>query len=215
MRSEYRLARQRMVKTQLVSRGIDDPRVLQAMGKIPREYFIDESLRDQGYADRPLPIGKDQTISQPYVVALMTQALELKGNERVLEIGTGSGYQTAILAELAKVVYSVERIESLLEGARQALDGLGYTNIYLMVSDGTVGWIEHAPYEAIIVTAGAPRIPEPLTDQLNEGGRLCIPVGDRFSQELVKVTKKNGHLLEKSLGGVRFVSLIGEHGWTE
>ena len=204
-----------MVKTQLVSRGIDDPRVLQAMGKIPREYFIDESLRDQGYADRPLPIGKDQTISQPYVVALMTQALELKGNERVLEIGTGSGYQTAILAELAKVVYSVERIESLLEGARQALDGLGYTNIYLMVSDGTVGWIEHAPYEAIIVTAGAPRIPEPLTDQLNEGGRLCIPVGDRFSQELVKVTKKNGHLLEKSLGGVRFVSLIGEHGWTE
>jgi protein-L-isoaspartate(D-aspartate) O-methyltransferase len=208
-------ARDSMVRTQLVPRGIHDPRVLEAMSKIPRERFVDKSMKRRAYEDNPLPIGKDQTISQPYIVALMTEALELKGNEKTLEIGTGSGYQTAILAELSRAVYTIERIESLLEKAKRTLDDLGYTNVFFKVFDGTLGWSEEAPYDAIIVTAGAPRVPKPLKDQLNEGGRLVVPVGNRLGQELMKVTKEEGGFFEKSLGGVRFVNLVGEYGWTE
>jgi len=215
MASDYSLARETMVRTQLVPRGIHNPRVLEAMSKIPRERFVDKIMKRQAYDDNPLPIGKDQTISQPYIVALMTEALELKGNEKTLEIGTGSGYQTAILAELSKAVYTVERIESLLEKAKRALDDLGYTNVFFKVFDGTLGWSEEAPYDAIIVTAGAPRIPRPLTDQLNEGGRLVVPVGDRLGQELIKITKEEGGFFKKNLGAVRFVNLVGEYGWTQ
>jgi len=215
MAIDYSLERQNMVRRQLVPRGIHDPRVLQAMSKVPREHFVDEPLKPQAHDDSPLPIGKNQTISQPYIVALMTEALELKGDETTLEIGTGSGYQTAILAELSKTVYTVERIEPLLERAKRRLDELGYTNVFFKIFDGTLGWSEHAPYDAIIVTAGAPRVPKPLMDQIKDGGRLVVPVGDRFGQELMRITKKNGGFYEKSLGGVRFVSLIGEYGWTD
>ncbi len=212
---DYKQARERMVKTQLIPRGITDPRVLAAMRKVPRHLFVEEALRGEAYNDHPLPIGHKQTISQPYIVALMTQALELKGDEHVLEIGTGSGYQTAILAELSEKVYTVERIRPLLEKARKTLWELGYTNILFKAFDGTLGWKEYAPFDAIIVTAGAPKIPQPLLDQLAEGGRLVIPVGGRFSQDLVKVTKKNGHIIQKDLGGCRFVDLVGVHGWKE
>jgi len=202
-----------MVKTQLIPRGITDKRVLEAMMKVPRHLFVEEALRGEAYNDHPLPIGHKQTISQPYIVALMTQALDLKGNEHTLEIGTGSGYQTAILAELSEKVYTIERIRPLLEQARKRLWDLGYTNILFKAFDGTLGWEEHAPFDAIIVTAGAPRIPQPLVDQLADGGRLVIPVGGKFSQELIKVVKRNGELIQKNLGGCRFVDLIGIHGW--
>ncbi|MBW2022675.1 MAG: protein-L-isoaspartate(D-aspartate) O-methyltransferase [Deltaproteobacteria bacterium] len=213
MSHDYRLARERMVRTQLVPRGITDQRVLDAIMKVPRHLFVEEALRGEAYNDHPLPIGHKQTISQPYIVALMTQALELKGDEHTLEIGTGSGYQTAILAQLCEKVYTVERIRPLLEQARKRLWELGYTNILFKAFDGTLGWEEYAPFDAIIVTAGAPRIPQPLIDQLADGGRLVIPVGGKFSQELIRVTKKNGDLIQKNLGGCRFVDLIGVHGW--
>ena len=212
---DYHMARERMVKTQLIPRGINDKRVLQAMGKIPRDRFIEEALKGEAYNDHPLPIGHKQTISQPYIVALMTEALELTGNERTLEIGTGSGYQTAILAELSEKVYTVERIKSLLVKSRNILAELGYNNILFKAFDGTLGWKEYEPYDAIIVTAGAPNVPQPLLDQLAEGGRLIIPVGNRFSQELIKMTKKRGRYIQKNLGGCRFVDLIGVHGWKD
>lgn len=214
MVSDFTLARENMIKTQIIPRGIHDPRVLRAMGKVPRERFVGERMKPYAYDDNPLPIGEDQTISQPYIVALMTQALELEGKERTLEIGTGSGYQTAVLAELSEAVYTVERIEPLLERAKETLYELGYANIFFKVFNGTFGWSEQAPYDAIIVTAGAPQVPKPLTDQLKEGGHLLVPVGDRLGQELMKITKKNRGFSEKSLGAVRFVSLIGEYGWT-
>ncbi len=204
-----------MVKTQLIPRGIKDQRVLDAMLKVPRHLFVEEALRGEAYNDHPLPIGHKQTISQPYIVALMTQALELKGPEHTLEIGTGSGYQTAILAELCEKVYTVERIRPLLEQARKKLWELGYTNILFKAFDGTLGWEEYAPFDAIIVTAGAPRVPQPLLDQLADGGRLVIPVGGKFSQDLIKITKKNGDIVQKNLGGCRFVDLIGVHGWKD
>lgn len=210
---DYKHARERMVKNQIIPRGIKDPRVLEAMRKIPRHLFVEEALRGEAYNDHPLPIGHKQTISQPYIVALMTEALELTGKEKTLEIGTGSGYQAAILAELSERVYTIERVRPLLVKARRILDELGYTNILFKVFDGTVGWKEFEPYDAIIVTAGAPQIPSPLIGQLAEGGRLLIPVGNRFSQDLVKVTKKNGNLIERNLGGCRFVDLVGEYGW--
>jgi protein-L-isoaspartate(D-aspartate) O-methyltransferase len=210
---DYKHARERMVKNQIIPRGIKDPRVLEAMRKIPRHLFVEEALRGEAYNDHPLPIGHKQTISQPYIVALMTEALELTGKEKTLEIGTGSGYQAAILAELSERVYTIERVRPLLVKARRILDELGYTNILFKVFDGTVGWKEFEPYDAIIVTAGAPQIPSPLIGQLAEGGRLLIPVGNRFSQELVKVTKKDGNLIERNLGGCRFVDLVGEYGW--
>jgi len=215
MTHDYRLAREKMVKTQLIPRGIKDPGVLAAMGKVPRHLFVEEALRGEAYNDHPLPIGHKQTISQPYIVALMTQALGLTGPENTLEIGTGTGYQTAILAELSEKVYTIERIRPLLEKARKRLWDLGYTNILFKAFDGTLGWEEYAPFDAIIVTAGAPKIPQPLIDQLAEGGRLVIPVGGKFSQDLIKVTKKNGSLIRENLGGCRFVDLIGIHGWKE
>ncbi len=211
----FHIARQRMVQNQIAARGIRDPRVLQAMAKVSRHLFVDEALWDQAYGDHPLPIGHGQTISQPYIVALMTQELGLKGHERVLEIGTGCGYQAAVLAELARVVFSVERIPALLARARRTLDRLGYTNCFLKLDDGTWGWREEAPFDAIMVTAGAPAVPQPLVEQLADPGVMVIPVGDHFSQSLVKLTKRGGELVEEQLCGVRFVKLIGEHGWHE
>jgi protein-L-isoaspartate(D-aspartate) O-methyltransferase len=176
---------------------------------------VEEALVGEAYNDHPLPIGHKQTISQPYIVALMTEALELEGTEKVLEIGTGSGYQTAILAELSKAVYTVERIEPLLVKSKQLLRELGYTNIQFKVSDGTIGWEEFAPYDAIMVTAGAPKIPQPLLDQLADGGRMVIPIGNRYSQDLIRVKRDKNRFLEKNLGGCRFVDLIGNHGWKD
>jgi len=207
--------REKMVKEQLIRRGIHDKRVLDAMRKVPRHLFVPADLVEEAYNDYPLPIGYGQTISQPYIVALMTEALELSGDEKTLEIGTGSGYQTAILAELSKEVYTIERIISLLDKAKEVLKNLGYKNIFFKAGDGTLGWPENKPYDAIIVTAGAPIIPQPLLDQLADKGRLVIPVGDRFSQELIKVTKSKEGLIRENLGGCRFVNLIGIHGWKE
>jgi len=215
MSHDFKLARERMVKNQLASRGIADEGVLQAMGKIPRHLFISEALAGEAYNDHPVPIGEKQTISQPYIVALMTEALELKGKENTLEIGTGSGYQTAILAELSSRVYTIERIKSLLVDARKLLAQLGYSNVLFKAFDGTLGWKEYAPFDAIMVTAGAPSLPEPLMDQLADNGRMVIPVGDRYTQELIKVTKKGENLEQESLGGCRFVDLIGIHGWKD
>jgi protein-L-isoaspartate(D-aspartate) O-methyltransferase len=215
MNHDYRADRDRMIQDQLISRGIRDPRVLQAMAKVPRHRFVGDDLKSEAYEDHPLPIGYEQTISQPYIVAYMTEALELTNTERVLEIGTGSGYQTAILAELSKEVYSIERVEALLLMAKQALAELGYTNICFKVFDGTLGWKDRGPFDAIVVTAAAPTIPQPLLEQLSDSGRLIIPVGAKVSQELVKIRKKDGNFIREELGGVRFVSLVGAYGWSE
>ena len=215
MAHDFKLARERMVKNQLMARDIKDERVLQAMGKIPRHLFIQEALAGEAYNDHPVPIGEKQTISQPYIVALMTEALELKGSENTLEIGTGSGYQTAILAELSSRVYTIERIKSLLVKARKLLAKLGYNNILFKAFDGTLGWKDYAPFDAIMVTAGAPNVPEPLKEQLADNGRIIIPVGDRYTQELIKITRKGESFEQESLGGCRFVNLIGVHGWKE
>ncbi len=204
-----------MVDEQIASRGIRDIRVLNAMSKIPRHLFVEEALHGQAYNDYPLPIGEKQTISQPYMVALMTEALEIKGDERVLEIGTGSGYQAAILAELAEWVYSVERIRSLANKARKLLEELNCYNVEIRVSDGTNGWKEKAPYQAITVTAGTPEIPQPLLDQLAPGGRLVVPVGNAFSQTLVRVLRTKRGFKQEDMGGCHFVKLIGKHGWDE
>ncbi|HYA02938.1 MAG TPA: protein-L-isoaspartate(D-aspartate) O-methyltransferase [Syntrophobacteria bacterium] len=212
---EFATARNRMVDSQLVSRGIKDLQVLASMRKVPRHRFVEEALISQAYGDHPLPIGEKQTISQPYIVALMTEALELKGTEHVLEVGTGSGYQTAILAELAKKVYSIERVYGLSVRARRLLDELGYLNVVLKVGDGTVGWKEQAPFDAVMVTAGSPDVPQPLVDQLGVGGRLVIPVGDRYSQTLLKVVRGKEGIKKIDLGGCRFVNLVGQHGWQE
>ena len=202
-----------MVDNQIAARGIRDKRVLEAMRKVPRHLFVDEALWDQAYGDFPLPIGEGQTISQPYIVARMTEELGLHGNEKVLEIGTGSGYQTAILAELSRQVFSVERIPSLLQRARTILDKLGYRNVMIKLDDGTWGWKDYAPFDAIIVTAGAPLVPEPLLEQLNDPGVMVLPVGDEYSQVLTKVMKRDGKVFTETLEGVRFVKLIGDHGW--
>lgn len=211
--SDFAKARDRMVEEQLIPRGIRDPKTLEAMRKVPRHLFVEEALKDQAYGDFPLPIGRGQTISQPYIVALMTQSLGLKGDESVLEIGTGSGYQAAILSQMCQKVYTVERIDSLLVQARKVFDSLHYLNILTKLDDGTHGWPEYAPYDAIIVTAGGPRVPEPLLQQLADPGVLLIPVGDRGVQDLRMVTKKDGEITEKTIEFVRFVSLIGDHGW--
>ncbi len=210
---DYRLARERMVKNQLIPRGIHQKEVLEIMGKIPRHLFVEEGLIGEAYNDHPLPIGHKQTISQPYIVALMTEALGLTGKGKTLEIGTGSGYQTAILSELSEMVYTIERVRPLMEQARKRLFDLGYTNILFKSFDGTLGWKEFEPFDAIIVTAGAPKIPQPLIDQLADGGRLVIPVGDKYSQELIKITKKGDKIEQENYGGCRFVDLIGIHGW--
>jgi protein-L-isoaspartate(D-aspartate) O-methyltransferase len=203
-------------RTELIehlSSEIRDKRVLAAMSRIPREKFVPLESRHLAYEDRPLPIGYEQTISQPYIIALMTEALELTGIEKVLELGTGSGYQTAILAELAKMVISVERMSSLAESARKVLDSLGYKNIEIHLAEETLGWKKGAPYDAIIVTAGAPTIPDDLIDQLANGGRMVIPVGSRYVQELCKVTKRTDKNQVQNLGGCRFVALIGKNAW--
>ncbi|MEJ2430979.1 MAG: protein-L-isoaspartate(D-aspartate) O-methyltransferase [Deltaproteobacteria bacterium] len=212
---EYATARNRMVDSQLISRGIKDTRVLDTMRKVPRHRFVEEALFSQAYNDHPLPIGEKQTISQPYMVALMTEALELQGSERVLEIGTGSGYQTAILAELAEKIYSIERIRTLTSRAQRILDDLGYFNVVLKVGDGSLGLKEEAPFDAIIVTAGSPDVPQPLVDQLAMGGRLVVPVGDRYTQSLIKIARVKEGITKTDLGGCRFVNLLGTHGWKE
>jgi protein-L-isoaspartate(D-aspartate) O-methyltransferase len=202
-----------MVEDQLIRRGIHDPKTLEAMRQVPRHLFVEDALQNQAYADFPLPIGRGQTISQPFIVALMTQALGLQGHESVLEIGTGSGYQAAILSLICEKVYTVERIDTLLVNARSIFDKLHYLNILTKLDDGTNGWPEYAPYDVIIVTAGGPKLPEPLLDQLADPGRLVIPVGDRGVQNLQLITKKDGSITEKTIEYVRFVNLIGSHGW--
>lgn len=210
---KYKRLRDEMVQNQIEARGINDPRVLAAFRKIPRHLFVSEALMDQSYGDFPLPIGEQQTISQPFIVAEMTQALELHKDDRVLEIGTGSGYQTAILAEIVFRVYTIERIYPLYVKTRKLFDKLQYHNIVTKYSDGTTGWSDESPFDAIIVTAGAPDIPETLIKQLAIGGRMVIPVGNQFSQDLMKVSKDNSGIHTTSLGGCRFVKLMGEHGW--
>ena len=204
-----------MVEEQIISREIRDPRVIAAMKKVPRHLFVEEALQSQAYSDHPLPIGEKQTISQPYMVALMTEALQLTGKEKVLEIGGGSGYQTAILAELAERVFSIERIRPLAIRARQLIYELGYFNVEIKIFDGTYGWAEEGPFKAIMVTAGAPDIPQPLLDQLTMGGRLVIPVGDVFVQDLIRITKTEDGIKKEDLGGCRFVKLIGKYGWND
>ena len=211
----FAAVRNRMVDSQIAIRGVMDPRVLAAMRKVPRHLFVPSHLWEQAYGDYPLPIGQDQTISQPYIVALMTELLELKATDRVLEIGTGSGYQAAILAELAAAVYTIDRLNSLADHAKRILDSLGYGNVKIRVGDGTLGWPEKAPFDAIIVTAGAPQVPRPLTEQLALGGRLVIPVGDTWSQTLTCIRKTKDGLKFEYHGGCRFVRLIGEYGWEE
>lgn len=207
-------ARAKMVEGQLVPRGIIDPRVLDAMRKVPRHRFLEEALGDRAYDDSALPIGEKQTISQPFIVALMTQALALKPTDRLLEIGTGSGYQTAVLAELAARVYSIERVKPLAMRARETLDRLGYVNVAIKNFDGTYGWSDEAPFDAILVAAGSPSIPTPLVEQLREGGRLVIPVGDRSSQVLQLGVKERGKLVLSCLVDCTFVPFIGTFAWT-
>jgi protein-L-isoaspartate(D-aspartate) O-methyltransferase len=209
---EVRL-REEMVTQQLMQRGVLDERVLKAMREIPRHLFVPMAYRARAYEDMPLPIGYDQTISQPLMVGMMTEALQLHGDERVLEIGTGSGYQAAILARLARVVFTVERIPELAAQARATLALLGITHVHVLVGDGTHGLPEHGPYDAIVVTAGAPHVPEALTAHLKAHGRLVIPTGDRVEQTLLRVTKTDEESQTEYLGGCRFVPLIGEHGW--
>ncbi len=211
----YELLRNLMVETQLIPRGIKDKRVLDTMRKVPRHLFMPEKYRDDAYEDMALPIGEGQTISQPYMVAIMTELLELNGDEKVLEIGTGSGYQAAILAELSREVYTVERIESLGDNVRLKLKEMGYDNIYVIVADGTKGLPEKAPFDRIIITAATPKIPECLIEQLNDGGIIVAPVGQRFSQILIKAKKVMGTMKEEYHTPCVFVPLIGEHGWKE
>jgi len=203
-----------MVRHHLVARGIRDTKVLAAFRRVPRERFVPPELVSAAYDDCPLPIGEGQTISQPYIVALMTEALCLIGNERVLEVGTGSGYQAAILAEMGCAVYTIERIAPLLSRALETLSLLGY-RVHGTVGDGTLGWREHAPYDAVIVTAAGPVVPPALVEQLRDGGRLVMPVGDRFSQELTRVTKEGSNVRQEHLGGCQFVPLIGAQGWPQ
>ncbi len=211
----YEVARGRMVDEQITARGVKDERVLAAMRTVPRHEFLPEAIRGMAYEDNSLPLGESQTMSQPYMVALMTELLELTGTERVLEIGTGSGYQAAVLAELCEKVYSVERIKPLADKARAVLDRLGYRTVAIKVYDGTYGWKEMAPFDAIMVTAGAPDVPAPLVLQLKEGGRMVVPVGDRQGQALLKVVKTaEGVVAERSIP-CTFVPLIGSHGWKE
>jgi protein-L-isoaspartate(D-aspartate) O-methyltransferase len=209
--NNFNAARANLVET--LSSEINDKHILSAMLHVPREEFIPPESRSMAYADSPLPIGYEQTISQPYIIALMTEALELTGCEKVLEVGTGSGYQTAILAELARCVVSVERIPELLKSAHNILQRLGYFNIELHIAGEILGWEQDGPYDAIIVTAGAPDIPEELLNQLEVGGRMVIPVGSRYLQELYKITKRKNKNSIKKLGGCRFVSLIGKNAW--
>lgn len=215
MRS-FSIARRRMVEEQVIARGIADQRVIDAMLKVPRHKFVEQALEGKAYQDAPLPIGEKQTISQPYMVAVMSEALALNGSETVLEIGTGSGYQAAVLALLADRVFSLERIPSLARRARKVLDECGFGKVNIRLADGTQGWQEMAPFDAILVTAGAPEVPQHYLDQLAVGGRLIIPVGDQESQLLLRVTRTGEkEYLEEKMLGCRFVPLIGNYGWQE
>jgi protein-L-isoaspartate(D-aspartate) O-methyltransferase len=210
---KYARQREEMVRRQIEARGVTDPYVLAAMLKVPRHLFVSDALRDQAYGDFPLPIGEQQTISQPYIVAEMTQALQPGKDDRILEIGTGSGYQAAILAEIVFRVYTIEKLYPLYIKARKLFDQLQYHNIVTKYSDGTSGWNDESPFDGIIVTAGSPGIPEPLVSQLAVGGRMVIPVGDQYSQELIKLYKDEHGIHKTNLGGCRFVKLVGEYGW--
>ena len=210
---DYLVARQRMVAEQLVRRGITHHRVLEAMAKVHRHLFVEEAFWGRAYGNYPLPIGEKQTISQPFTVALMTEALELEEDQRVLEIGTGSGYQTAILVELGAKVYSIERNRTLALRARRRLESFGYDDAWIRVGDGSVGWKEKAPFDAIVVTAGAPQIPTSLIEQLTENGRLVVPVGQLRNQVLKKGTRSGTSIRWTDLGDCAFVKLIGEQGW--
>ncbi len=212
---EYDNLRDTMVESQLIPRGIRDERVLAAMRRVPRHLFVDELIRHSAYDDMALPIGEGQTISQPYMVAVMTELLELKGTEKVLEIGTGSGYQAAILAELAKEVWTIERIAVLTKRATEIFVSLGYENIHFKTGDGTLGWPEEAPFDRIVITAASPKIPDPLMDQLAVNGVLLAPVGSRYSQQLLKITKTKQGATEEYHTPCVFVPLIGEHGWKD
>ncbi len=207
--------RVRMVDEQLRARGLNDARLLEAFRKVPRHLFVPPEHQPDAYADHPLPIGSGQTISQPYIVALMTDCLHLQGHERVLEIGAGSGYQTAILAELALEVYAVERLPELLQAVKTRLDALGCLNAQMTAGNGTLGWPEHAPYDAILVSAAAPRVPEPLVEQMAEQGRMVLPVGTPEAQMLVAVEKRRGRIRQTEIAGCLFVPLVGQHGWAE
>ena len=211
---KYINRRDAMVRNHVEARGINDPKVLAALRKVPRHLFVSEALRDQAYNDCPLPIGEQQTISQPFIVAEMTQALQLSANDRVLEIGTGSGYQAAILAEIVSKVYTMERKQSLFIKTRKLFDELNYFNIIAKYTDGTLGWKAESPFDAIIVTAGAPQIPEALIEQLAIGGRMIIPVGDEDSQDLILICKTRYGIREENLGRCRYVKLVGKYGWT-
>jgi len=215
MMIDYVQARERMIQQQLVSRGINDPRVLRAMAKVPRHLFLENELWDQAYEDHPLPIGADQTISQPYMVALMAEALELKGAERVLEVGTGSGYAAAVLGELCAEIFTVEAVEELALKARTLLSSLGYRNVSVLVGDGTLGWEEHAPYDAVIISAAAPCIPRPLLEQLKIPGHLLFPMGEKELQTLVRIRKDRAGIREEYLGECLFVKLKGRYGWED
>lgn len=212
-RDPYERERLRMVEEQLVRRGLTDARVLDALRKVPRHLFVEEALRDRAYGDHPLPIGEEQTISQPYIVALMTQLLELSDRDKVLEIGTGSGYQTAVLAELARRVCSIERLPRLAERARALLEQLGYANVWVRVGSGTLGWPDEAPFDRILVTAGGPSVPPPLFQQLAEGGRLVLPLGDPVNQVLTVVEKVRGEMKTQVHGECKFVKLVGKYAW--
>ncbi len=210
---DYRELREQMVKTQLIPRGIGNPRVLDAMRRVPRHLFVDNSIAHKTYEDSALPIGRGQTISQPYMVALMTELLALHGDEKVLEIGTGSGYQTAILAELSREVYTIERVGPLAENARRRFQALSYENIRVRTGDGTLGWPEEAPFDRIIITASSPDVPPPLIDQMAIDGILVVPVGSRSSQRLLKITKTKDGISTEYHEPCVFVPLIGEYGW--
>ena len=210
---KYLRRREEMVKRQIEARGVCDERVLDAMRRVPRHLFVSEALEDQAYGDFPLPIGDGQTISQPYIVAEMTQALGVGDKDRVLEIGTGSGYQAAILAQIVYRVYTIERIHAIYIKTRRLFDTLKYHNIVTRYADGTSGWKDQSPFDAIIVTAGSPVVPQPLIEQLAPGGRMVIPVGDQYTQDLIRLVKDERGVHQASLGGCRFVKLVGEHGW--
>ncbi|MEA2603700.1 MAG: hypothetical protein QOF89_4692 [Acidobacteriota bacterium] len=214
---DFQTLRNQMVDRQIAGRGVRDPRVLEAMRTVPREAFVPEHLAESAYDDMPLPIGEEQTISQPYVVALMAEALEIRPGDKLLEIGAGSGYAAAVLSRIAREVYAVERHASLAREAPERLARLGYSNVQVRHGDGTLGWAEHAPYDAIVVAAGGPEVPQALLDQLAEGGRLVIPIGpDPRNQDLVRVRHQpEGGFVRENLGPVRFVPLIGAQGWAE
>ena len=211
----YAGQRRKMVEEQLVERGVKNLSVLEAMSRVPRHLFAQDSLQHRAYGDTPLPIGENQTISQPYIVGAMTEALALKGEERVLEIGTGSGYQTAIIAELCRQVFTIERLNNLSRKAQNILESLNYMNIVFKMFDGTYGWPDQAPFDAILITASAPEIPDSLVKQLGDGGRLVAPIGGADKQKLVVLTKKGDRISRRDLVNCKFVPLIGKYGWPQ